>query len=71
MTSTTGKYLVSFHGSASDPRPLPRHRKQHATLAQARAEIARVDQKRSGTARAACPGVVIDPDGKILSGQGE
>lgn len=73
MTSATAQetaamYSITFHGSAGSSRYLPRFRKNHATLGAARDEIARVDRLRSGSARAAEPGVVHGPDGKLYAG---
>lgn len=62
-TATDTVFTVAFHGSKGSCWRLPRHRVRHGTLADAVAEIRRVDRLRSGSAKAACPGLVIEPDG--------
>ena len=63
------QFAISFYGSARSARYLPRYRERHDSLADARAEIARVDALRDGTARAAEPGVVHGPDGTLYAGR--
>ena len=60
-------YQLTFHGSAGSPYRIPSHRVNHMTLEGARSEAARVDARRSGDSRAACPAVVISPTGETLS----
>lgn len=65
MQAMASQYAVVVHGREGTAYHVPRHRKWHSTLDDARAEALRMDRLRSGTAQAACPVVVVGPGNRI------
>jgi hypothetical protein len=61
QTPTAKPFYLAFFGSAGSGYHLPRYRKQHSTVEEARAEAARVNRLRSGSARTAEPAIIHGP----------